>query len=226
MNSWCSRCALFTSAMVGSAILASTSVSPGWFMPTSMTASRCAGLRRSKVSGNPTSLLKLPAVASRSDSPTACPKIDAIISLTVVLPLLPVTATSGSENRLRQPRASAPSASRVSGTISAGTCQPSGKRVASTALTPRAATSGKKSWASNRSPFSATNNSPAAAVRLSVLIRSNPAAPSPNTVAPGISAAASASESIVIARLPADASHARQARGGRGPDRRKCASCP
>ena len=40
-------------------------ISPGWFMPSSSTAARCASSRsRSSVSGTPMSLLKLPAVAS------------------------------------------------------------------------------------------------------------------------------------------------------------------
>jgi hypothetical protein len=58
------------------------------------------------VSGTPMSLLRLPRVASTQDSgfgipdlaSTASRKIDASISLTVVLPLLPVSATSGIEN--------------------------------------------------------------------------------------------------------------------------------
>ena len=42
MNSWCSRCALLTSATVGAAMAASWAISPGWFMPSSTTAARCA----------------------------------------------------------------------------------------------------------------------------------------------------------------------------------------
>jgi len=40
MNSWCSRCALLTSATVGAARGASQPISPGWFMPSSTTAER------------------------------------------------------------------------------------------------------------------------------------------------------------------------------------------
>ncbi len=63
------------------------------------------------------SLLKLPLVASTlSSSPAAARRIAASISLTVVLPLLPVMATSGMSNCLRQCAASLPSAMRVSST--------------------------------------------------------------------------------------------------------------
>ena len=60
MNSWCSRCALLIRPMVGSAIAASSAVSPGWFMPISMTAARCGARRPSTVSGRPMALLRFP----------------------------------------------------------------------------------------------------------------------------------------------------------------------
>ena len=41
-----------------------SAVSPGWFMPISMTAARCSARSRSSVSGRPMSLLRLPRVAS------------------------------------------------------------------------------------------------------------------------------------------------------------------
>ena len=70
---------------------------------------RCAARRRSSVSGRPMSLLRLPRRrehARRRRSARA--RIAAIISFTVVLPLLPVTTTSGSAKRARQCAASAP----------------------------------------------------------------------------------------------------------------------
>ena len=111
MNSRCSRWALLTSAMVGAAICASRAISPTWFMPSSITAARQPGRRRSSVSGTPMSLLKLPSVAN-APSPCQARKIDAIICVTVVLPLLPATATSGIEKRRRQPAARSPRAAR------------------------------------------------------------------------------------------------------------------
>jgi hypothetical protein len=66
----------------------------------------------------------------------------AIISLVVVLPLLPVTASSGSANRPRQSAAKAPSDSRVSATWTSGNdsaCRPSAASVATiAAAAPRA----------------------------------------------------------------------------------------
>ena len=62
MNSWCSRCALLMSATVGCAIAASSAVSPGWFMPSSIAGRRDAPSRRpSSVSGRPIALLRLPS---------------------------------------------------------------------------------------------------------------------------------------------------------------------
>ena len=99
MNSWCSRWALLTNATVGRAMAANWAISPGWFMPISTTALRCDGRRRSKVKGRPMSLLKLPWVAKDWSGPGCqARKMLAIICVTVVLPLLPVTANKGSEN--------------------------------------------------------------------------------------------------------------------------------
>ena len=105
MNSWCSRCALLTSATVGPAIRASVAISPGWFMPSSITASRCVASSRSSVSGRPISLFRLPWVASVACGCQAR-RTAAIICVTVVLPLLPATAISGNWKRARQPAAS------------------------------------------------------------------------------------------------------------------------
>ena len=51
-------------AIVGCAIAASSAVSPGWFMPTSMTATAWFSRRPRIVRGSPMALLKLPRVAS------------------------------------------------------------------------------------------------------------------------------------------------------------------
>ena len=94
MNSKCSRCALLTKATVGWAMAASVVISPGWFMPISITAARWLARRRISISGTPMSLLKLPCVANAA-SPCQARRMDAIICVTVVLPLLPVTPISG-----------------------------------------------------------------------------------------------------------------------------------
>ena len=59
------------------------------------------------------SLFRLPSVASVGPTPR---RTAAVISLTVVLPLLPVTPTRGIRKRPRQWAASRPRASRVSTT--------------------------------------------------------------------------------------------------------------
>ena len=88
----CAAPAFVITATRGCAIAASRAISPRWFMPSSTTTLRCSAPRRRSVSGSPNSLFKLPSFL-RQGPETA--KIAAHISLVVVLPLLPVIATSG-----------------------------------------------------------------------------------------------------------------------------------
>ena len=188
MNSRCSRCALFTSATVGCAMRASSAISPGWFMPSSITAIRWWRRRPSTVSGTPMWLFRLPAVAWAA-SPWAVRRMDATICVTVVLPLLPVTAISGSVRLVRQPSASACSARSVSGTSSPASPASASPRSAMAATAPAAPACGRKLWASKRSPRSATNRSPARRLRVSVWTRCSAVAGSPTSRVPGSRAA-------------------------------------
>src|SRR5439155_1715098 len=77
----------------GSAICARRQISPGPFMPSSRIAASSVPARRSSVSGRPTRLFCVPVVRSTRPGPRARARIAASISLVVVLPLLPVTAT-------------------------------------------------------------------------------------------------------------------------------------
>jgi hypothetical protein len=61
-------------ASVGAAMRASTAISPGWFMPISITAAWCCARRRNSVSGTPMSLFRLPRVA-RAASPKAAARM-------------------------------------------------------------------------------------------------------------------------------------------------------
>ena len=79
-------------------------------MPSSITATRCAARRRSSVSGTPISLLRLPRVASTASSPKCARRIAAIISFTVVLPLLPATRRAAARSARARPRPARPSA--------------------------------------------------------------------------------------------------------------------
>ena len=128
INSRCSRWALFTRATVGCAIAASVAISPGWFIPSSTTAMRWPARRRSNVSGTPMSLLKLPRVANAPPPGHWASRIAASIWVTVVLPLLPVTAITGNVNRARQVVARDCSAALVSATSILGS--PAGYRSA------------------------------------------------------------------------------------------------
>ena len=219
MNSWCSRCALLTRPTVGSAISASRAISPGWFMPISTTAARWPACRRNRVSGTPISLFRLPRVERMWSAPYSAARMDAIISLTVVLPLLPVTPMTGIAKRLRHTCAIWPSAWRVSGTTSAGSERPAGTRSTTAAAAPRTATSARKSCASKRSPRSATNRLPGSTVWLLVDTPLNPA--SAVSEAPGM-AFSSSLRAACISGLrsgwhawPAPARHGRR-RGRRG----------
>ena len=109
----CSMCAVPTFVItptVGCAIAASGAISPRWFMPISTTSVRCAASRSSSVSGRPIVVVQVAAVLEAGRR--APPRIAAHISLVVVLPLLPVIATTGPAKPARCPAASAPSAQR------------------------------------------------------------------------------------------------------------------
>ena len=196
MNSWCSRWALLTSTTVGAAICASPSISPGWFMPSSSTAARCqwesSWRSRSTINGTPMWLFRLPLVANAA-SPHHARRMLAIICVTVVLPLLPVTAINGRCMRRRQPAAICCRPCRLSATNKPGKASAARPRSASAATAPAPRACCRKSCASKRSPRSATNRSPARSVRVSLCTRSNRTAPSPTTAEPGTSACACAS---------------------------------
>jgi len=119
----------------------------------------------------PMSLFRFPWVASTIvASPQWAARIEVSISFTVVLPLLPVSATSGSAKRARQCAASLPSATRVSSTTTCGTgiCALTSREVIA-ATAPCAIAWPTYSLPSKRSPLSATNRSPVATLRLSVV---------------------------------------------------------
>ena len=222
MNSWCSRCALLTSATVGSVSAASIAISPGWFMPSSTTPARCqhasSWRSRSSVSGRPMWLFRLPSVANAA-SPSQARRMLAIICVTVVLPLLPVTAISGRLKRARQAPASRCSAASESVTCSPGHCTASSPRSASSATAPAPRARSRKSCASKRSPFSATNRSPSRRLRVSLCTRLKTMSGSPTSREPGSMACASARLSMCRS---AGATHARLRRRRR----RGCARRP
>ena len=151
MNSWCSRCALITTPTVGCAISASKAISPGWFIPNSMTAPRWNLRKRKTVCGTPIALFRLPCVA-KAPSPNAQRKMLASIWVTVVFPLLPVTAITGICIWLLQPLANWPNPVRVSGTSIQDKWESAFPVATMAALTPLWLTCSRKSWASKRSP--------------------------------------------------------------------------
>ena len=93
-------------------------------------------------------------------------------SLTVVLPLLPVTATAGMENDARHARAMAPNARRESRTSICGSAD-AATRDTSAPAAPFVSASSTKSLPSNRSPGIATNNEPGPSARVSVVTAPN-----------------------------------------------------
>ena len=95
----------------------------------------------------PMSLLRLPSVASTgSREPQWAARIAAIISFTVVLPLLPTIAASGSVNCARQYAASCPSAASGSATATSAPVSSGARSCATSAATaPCASAAGTKS---------------------------------------------------------------------------------
>ncbi len=102
-------------------------------MPSSNTAARCCRSTCQSINGTPMSLFRLPRVASRVFSPNCRARIEAIICVTVVLPLLPVTAITGRTKRERQCAAPAPSARWLSATMTCGSSIASGRSTSASA---------------------------------------------------------------------------------------------
>ncbi len=109
-------------------------------------------------------LLRLPRVASVVPARS---RMAAVISLTVVLPLLPATPTTGIEKRARQAPAELLSAVWVSATTICASADATGVSTTAPAA-PALAAAATKSFALKRGPRSATNNSPVFSVRVSV----------------------------------------------------------
>lgn len=78
--------------IVGSAIARRRVISPGTFMPNSITATSAVSGNASSVSGTPTRLFRLPAVACTS---SRLARTERVSSFVVVLPLEPAIATTG-----------------------------------------------------------------------------------------------------------------------------------
>ena len=198
-----SRCAgahWVTTPTEGRTRVVSAAISPRWFAPSSTTAMRCAASRSHRVSGTPISLLRLPRVA---ETGPMVRKIAAIISLTVVLPLLPVTATGRrSWKRLLHAEASRPNEHTESRTRMKGTGT-SGARSTRAAAAPRRTASAMKSCPSKLGPRTATNSAPCGIARESVPTPRN--VTSPPAARASSAAAASPSRISITAAPPARA---------------------
>ena len=194
MNSWCSRCALLTSAIVGAAICASSAISPGWFMPSSTTAARCSrSRRRSKRQRHADVVVEVALGRERRVAePGAQDRRDHLRHRR-----LAVAAGDRDERQLEAARARrrriaerAPACRRPASPAS----RPRRAR-ARPARRPRRAPWHRRgtSWASKRSPRSATNRSPGATLRVSLWTRANACRASPTSCASGSMRAASPS---------------------------------
>src|SRR2546422_708317 len=166
--STCAYPTFVITAIVGSITSRRRGISPGTLAPASTTrASASSGAPRI-VSGTPTRLFRLPAVACTR---YVVPSTARIISFVLVLPLEPVTATTGlpGASRRRRARASSPSAASGSRTSKNGSPSTDGVPLRTTAAAaPLPFASARKSWASKRSPLSATNKVPGGRCRVSV----------------------------------------------------------
>ena len=98
---------------------ASVAVSPGWFMPISTAAARCASRRPSSGERQADLIVEIAcAWRTRDRRQTRRAGWPHVISLTVVFPLLPTMAATGSAKQRRQYAASAASAASGSATAS------------------------------------------------------------------------------------------------------------
>src|SRR5580700_8772460 len=94
-------------------------------------------------------------------------RMAAVISLAVVLPLLPATATTGRVNSARHAFASSCSARSVSGTTTCGRSQDTARSTRAP-MAPREEAAATNAAPSKFGPRSATNSAPGLNVRLSV----------------------------------------------------------
>ena len=187
MNSWCSRCALLTSATVGCGDRGQVARSrPDGSCPARPPPARCAPAQAQQRQRQADVVVQVALRRQRRVADCQARRIDAIICVTVVLPLLPVTAISGSVEAARARRAaSSPSASCVS-----ATSRPAGRRrqrprSASAATAPLACASARKSWASKRSPLQRDEQvARLQRARVGVHALRRRRAPSPTSVAP------------------------------------------
>ena len=191
----CSMWAVPTLVMtptVGRAMSTSREISPRWFIPSSTTTLRSDSDRRSRVRGRPNWLFRFPAFLRHG---AATERIAAHISFVVVLPLLPVMATTGPPNSARCPCASAPSPRVVSSTAIAGRsgARPSGSsrpRSIRRPAAPAAAAWERKRCASWLGPTIATKSCPGAMARVSMEAPAKRASGSPRSTLPRVQSAA------------------------------------
>ncbi len=164
--STCPTETLVTTPCVGSMMSRSRAISPGTLAPASTTSASASSGAARIVSGTPTRLFRFPCVACALQR---VPTTRATISFVAVLPLVPVTATTGPPISRRRSRASAPSATSVSST--ANVARPAGAsvpRCTTAPVAPRCTASARNAWPSYRSPARATNSMSGSSVRVSV----------------------------------------------------------
>lgn len=190
----------------GSAIETSLLISPAPLMPSSTTAQAGAVCSSNNESGSPMWLFRLPRLRNVVKR---CASSVAVISLVVVLPALPVIATTVDAARRRITRAASCRPISVSSTAMTGSVVDvtADASLTTTAPAPRATASVTNACPSNRGPRIATNMSPGAMVRVSIdtVGSSRSAGPRASTPpkAAAISAAVSANGVVRITRLPA-----------------------
>ena len=157
-----------TTPMAGSASAARWAMSPSTYMPISSTAVWVEGVRRSRVSGRPTSLFWLPSLASTS---RVVRSTAAMASLVEVLATDPVTPTTSGWKRLRHAEATRPSAATPSSTSTTvvspnwSRLAASGASVTSRAVAPAATAGARKRCPSVRAPGRATKRLPGSTSR-------------------------------------------------------------
>ena len=215
-NSVWTAATIVTTPTVGRAMAESVAISPGWLVPSSTTAARCSAPSRRSVSGRPHWLLN--DEAGLSTSPRVA-STAAVSSFTVVLPIEPVMATTGTLKRERCQAARRPSERVVSSTRTSGTWEggSSGSVCTTTHAAPRTAASARKAWPSSRWPTIAKNASPTWSVRESIDTPAMGTARSPLTSAPSVARTSSwmLNAAIRLPIAPAPTESAARPRGRR-----------
>src|SRR3989338_8638987 len=163
----CASPTLVQTRSSGSAIATSVLISPGWFMPSSITATSGRSRSCSSDSGSPMWLFRFPLFFTTRKRTE---RNSAIASFVGVFPALPVIATTRAplQTRTAWPRSWSALVVSSTSTMAAPSAPATKRRSTIAPAAPLLTASATNSWPSWRAPRSATKNPPGSSARVSI----------------------------------------------------------